>query len=318
MLIALVAVGWVLRELHRSLTGTLRAWFLPGFFLVAAVLLVLAARVWIVGAQISLDPRYQGELPAVTAIALACASMRIIGATEGPEPRPGAARTLLSRPRRVAALTAAVVVLGSWSSLQYSAHWNDDLQGKHYVDRLNHDLDEAPGPTPLVDHAVPKYLVWALSFPFNTISHVFASYADRMNYVQIATDDVNMVDSRGNVEPIVVTPTRTAPPGPREGCGYVAGSEPVSIPLDGPVSFNGLWVRIGYLSSGTSPVVIRAGGATYSTLVEPGVHALYFKSSPTFDSIQLSALSRGVTLCTNEITVGLPRPRTEPEAVPFQ
>jgi hypothetical protein len=112
----------------------------------------------------------------------------------------------------------------------------------------------------------------------------------------------------------MITPTRAGLPGPREGCGYVAGAEPVSIPLDGPVSFNGLWVRIGYLSSGRSPVVVTAGEASYSAVLEPGVHALYFESAPSFDSIQISTLSPGVTVCTDDVTVGLPRPLTEPKA----
>jgi hypothetical protein len=102
-------------------------------------------------------------------------------------------------------------------------------------------------------------------------------------------------------------------PGPREGCGYAVRTKPVSVPLVGPVAYGGWWVRLGYLSSGRSPVVIKAGVASYSTVLQPGVHALYFEGGPDFGSIEISGLSPGVTLCTDDVTVGRPHPLTEPE-----
>ena len=61
-------------------------------------------------------------------------------------------------------------------------------------------------------------------------------------------------------------------------------------------------MRIGYLSSGTSPVVVTAGDATVrATVVEPGVHALYFQGGDEFDSVEISGLADGVTLCTDDV-----------------
>ena len=319
VLVSVVVVGLVLREIHLRRTMSLRAWFLPGFFLLCDVLLVLAGRVSFVGLQISLDPRYQGELPAVTAIALACATMRIRGSVEGPSvrealaPAPAPSRRLLDHPERVAALTAAVVVLSVASSYQYAHRWVQHLEGKGYYQHLTADLARSKGPVPLIDHAVPGYILWQLVYPANLLSRVLLPYADQTDYHRIATDDLNMVDSHGNVEPLVVTSVRTNVPGPRPGCGYAVRTRPTTIPLGGPVAYGGWWVRVGYLSSGRSTVVVKAGVASYSTTIEPGVHALYFEGGAQFSSVEFSGLARGVTLCTDDVTVGRPRPLTEPE-----
>jgi hypothetical protein len=88
----------------------------------------------------------------------------------------------------------------------------------------------------------------------------------------------------------------------------VVGTRDVSIPLHGEVAFGGVWVRIGYLSSGRSPVVVSAGDASYSAVIEPGVHALYVAAGDSFDSVEISHLAAGVTMCTDDIVVGKPEP----------
>ena len=102
VLLALVVVGLVVRELARTRRRSLRAWWLVVFFLGCDLELVLAGRASFVGPMISLDYRYQAELPAVTAVALACASMPILGAVE-PVEVTGSSR-VVDAPVRVVAL----------------------------------------------------------------------------------------------------------------------------------------------------------------------------------------------------------------------
>jgi hypothetical protein len=83
------------------------------------------------------------------------------------------------------------------------------------------------------------------------------------------------------------------------------------VPLDGPVAYGGWWVRIGYLSSGDSPVSVTVGDATRSTTVRAGVHALYLAGGGRFDRVIIGGLAGGVTLCTDDVTVGRPVPATE-------
>jgi hypothetical protein len=82
----------------------------------------------------------------------------------------------------------------------------------------------------------------------------------------------------------------------------------VTVPINGPVAYGGLWVRIGYLSSDSSPVVVTAGEASYSTVIQPGVHALFFRAGDRFEAISISGLADGVALCTDDVIVG----RVEP------
>ena len=309
---SVVVWGLVLREIHRSRTRSLRAWFVPAFFLICDIVLVLAGRVSFVGALISLDFRYQGELPAATAVALACATMPILGAREKVEVR--GPSELLDQPRRVAAATAVVAVLGLVSSTAYVTYWSDTMAARPYFQKLLPAITSAKEPIPLVDDVVPGFVMWQLGFPGNLTSHLLIPYAKHIDYQVVATDQLNIVDSTGAVVPVVVTGVRHSLPGPQESCGYAVQREETSIPLDGPVAFGGWWVRIGYLSSGPSPVVVTAGDATYSTVLEPGVHALYFQGGTQFDRVEISGLSSGVTMCTDDVLVGRIRPVTEPQS----
>ncbi len=305
--VALVVL--VAREIRRCRTRSMRAWLLPGFFLGSSILLVTAGRASFVGAQISLDYRYQGELAAVTAVALACAVLPIRGAVECAEPR--ARSELLDHPPRVAALTAVVSVLATVSSAQYALHWQHANIARPYFSHLLGDLEAAQTPVPLVDDAVPATIMWPIGYPLNLQSYLLRDFRDRTDFVEISTDRLSMVDRHGHVEPAVVPVTRHARPGPHGSCGYRVRGREVTIPLDGPVVYGGWWVRIGYLASAASPVRVTAGDASYTTTLQPGVHALYLRGGIQFDEVRISGLGEDVTMCTDDVTVGKPVPRSE-------
>jgi hypothetical protein len=42
--------------------------------------------------------------------------------------------------------------------------------------------------------------------------------------------------------------------------------------------------------------------------VEKGLHSLYFEAGGNFDRIRLSGLEDGVSLCTNDVVLGIPEP----------
>ena len=306
---SLVVVALVAREIHRSRLHSLRAWLLPGFFLLCNIVLVAAGRASFVGAQISLDFRYQGELAAVTAIALGCAVLPIRGAAESASPR--GPSELLDHPRRVATLVTAICVLATVSSVQFIEHWNDNPPGKAYFDRLLPALQSRTTPVTLVDAPVPDVIMWPIGYPLNMQSKLLRQYSDHTHFVDVATDHISMIDRNGDIAPAVVDPVRSNVPGPRHGCGYRIRSKPVTVPLSGPLAYGGWWVRIGYLASAASPVRVTAGNATYRTTLQPGVHALYLRGGYTFDKVRISGLVEDVTVCTDDIAVGRPVPRTE-------
>jgi hypothetical protein len=123
-------------------------------------------------------------------------------------------------------------------------------------------------------------------------------------FTEVATDRLDIVDEHGLIGPAVVPAVRVGKDGPHGRCGWQVQGAPVTVPLDGPVAFGGWWVRIGYLSSGDSPVRVRAGSVSRDTTVRAGVHALYFEGGPQFRSVTIDGLVDGVTLCTDDVTVG--------------
>lgn len=304
VLASAVVAALVLRELQRSRRRSLRAWTLPLFFLGANILLVVAGRASFVGALISLDYRFQGEMSAVTAVALGLAALPVVGAEERVEVR--GPSELLDHPSRVGLVTALISVLGLVSSTQYVQHWQQSGPAEAYFGTLLPAIATAEQPVPLLDGPVPPGVMWGLAYPENTLSHLLRPYPDDVTFPDVATDRLLAVTDEGSLEPVLIPPTRRALAGPEENCGYRVGTDPVTLPLDGPVVYGGFWVRIGYLATAAGPVRVEVGTARRTTLVQPGVHAMYVRAEGQFDEIRLTGLAPGTALCTDDVSVGNP------------
>ncbi|HEX2892739.1 MAG TPA: hypothetical protein VHO29_01900 [Marmoricola sp.] len=308
---SVVAVGLILRELRRTRTMWARALWMPALFLLVDVALVTTARASYVGAPISLDYRYQGELAAITAVALACAVMPVRGAKEGV--RVTSSSELLDHPSRVLMASAAAAILALFSSVTYLGHWHQDTKSRDFVQRLTTELDARHQAVPIVDGPVPASITNGYRYPENLISHVFGNLSDKLRYPTVSTDTLYMIDDSGAIVPAEVPAARSALP--RSGsCGYRITDRSERIKLDGPVVYGGWWIRIGYIASNDSPVEVTAGGRTVRSTVRPGVHALYVAAGARrFDVITIAGLSPGTTMCTNDITVGRPEPHQAEE-----
>jgi hypothetical protein len=304
VLLAWVALVLVVRELARSRLVSMRALALPGFFLVSDVLLVVASRASIIGPVIGYEYRYITELSAVTAVALACATMPVRGAREvvtvrRPSP-------LLDRPQAVAVACLAVAVLGAFSSAQYVVSWHRGLQEqKTFMSRLMSDVEHAPSGTQAVDASLPTQVVLAYVAPNNLMSRLFAPIDGHLRYVKAGTDHVANLGPDGHLAQLDVTPVHHAVPSPNTRCAYRVRHGTRTIPLDGPFIFGGWWVKVGYIATADSSIVVSAGGATYRTSVVSGLHTLYFEAGPNrFATIRLGGLIGEAKVCTNDVTVG--------------
>lgn len=315
---AVTAVALVVWEIRRARTRSLRAWLLPAAFLAVNCLLVLAGRATYLGTQVSLDYRYQGELGAVTAIALALAVLPVRGAVEPVEVRRPS--ELLDHPRRVVLAVLAAVAVATVSSTGFVRHWQTHDPAQAYFDHLLGALDDAPTRLVLDDTTVPVVVMGAYSYPDNTLSHLLTSYSDETSFPRSAVDRVSTVTDEGRVVPTVVTPLEKAAPGPSSQCGYRVEDQARTISVD-PTGIgvlpdtrdhSAIWVRIGYLASGPSPVTVQVGDETISATIVGGLHALYVRTglvADTLDSEQVSqvtvsGLQDGAALCTNDVTAG--------------
>jgi hypothetical protein len=314
VLASVVAVGLILNELLRHRIGAGRALVLPGIFLAVDVVLLLTTRTKATGAGLVLDYRFQGEMAAVSAVALGAMAMPILGATASSRRRSDS--ELLDHPGRVTVVMSVIAAVSLYSTVQFVHHWHSDHRGRNWVETATHQLDAAPGPVPLVDSPVPVFVTNGLRYPENLQSRVLARQANA-DWVSVATDLLFVLDDTGRIKPAGIPATRRGDPGPVEGCGYRPGARPQTVELDGAVAYGGWWVRIGYLASGDSPIRLSAGDRTVSTTVHGGVHSLYFLGGGTFDSVRIAGLSHGVNLCTDDITVGRPI-ALDPEGAPQQ
>jgi hypothetical protein len=309
--LSVLVIFLVVREIHRCRVRSLRAWWMPAFFLACDVVLVLAGRATLVGDVIALEYRYQSEMGAITALALACATLPIRGAVETVEPRRPS--RFLDNRARVTAAIAVVSALGMISSSQFARYWSTHAEGKPYFSRLLDPIRDATRPVPLVDDPVPNFIMWGLGYPANLQSHLLKPYADRVDFRTSSIDTLQVAGEDGRIGQVLITPVRTALPGEKESCGYAIHRRPTEIPLDGPVAYGGWWVRIGYIAAEQTPATVTTGDASYDVILPAGLHALYVAGGDAFDSVMISRENRAARMCTDDITVGRPVPPEVPE-----
>ena len=63
-------------------------------------------------------------------------------------------------------------------------------------------------------------------------------------------------------------------------------------------------MKIGYLATASSDVTVTAGSARVPTSVRRGLGELFVRTDSAFDSVTLTGLEPGVTLCVDSIEVG--------------
>jgi hypothetical protein len=302
-----LAIGYLVYVAYRTRERSLRAWLLPVAFLLANVLLLTAGRAFLVGAIIGREYRYQTELSAVCAIAVGLAFLPLLGATESAGPRHGSALPFRAE-SAVLTFTAVFIAGAMVSSVQYAGHWQSKNPAPAYFDRVEKSLAGREEPVPLADLAVPQLIMWGFRFPENTYSHMFRLYEDKTRYPSVNADELFVFDNKGDVRPALISSMRRNVPAEDGGCGYRLDDTGITIPLDDPVIGGGWWVRIGYLADGESPVTVTAGRRVHEAEVEKGLHSLYFEAGGNFDRIRLSGLEDGVSLCTNDVVLGIPEP----------
>ena len=164
----------------------MRALLLPGFFLACDLLLVVAGRSSLIGPIIGYEFRYISELSAVTAAALAFATMPVRGAVEQVQPRRPS--VLLDRRRPAAVACLVVALLGTSSTAAYYRNWIGDQPGKAFFSTLVADSRQLPRGTAVVDSQMPPNLLWPLAYPYNTLRVLLRPLDPGFRYATEATD----------------------------------------------------------------------------------------------------------------------------------
>lgn len=310
-----VHLAWVLLALtvayvalQRRRTG--RAWLLLGAYVVAAYLLLLTTRAQVVGAVGGLEYRYLTDTVCVLTLCVGLATMRIPGVAESSEPRDPPVLTLRIPQRPAIALFVVLLVSGITSSVAYARIWHDRNPGELYFQRAASGVGD--GQIDLPEQTVPGNLMPGFLYPYNTTRILLPLLSPAFTFPD-STGDLKVLDDEGGIHTAGIDTGVTSRTGPDPGCGYEVSSAGRTIDLTGEMLGLVWWIKIGYLSSQESPIIVRAGDDEVATSVHTGLNSLFVRVEGSFDAITLTGMKPGVTLCVDKIEVGDPVPEEDLE-----
>lgn len=309
--ICLGVIAFFLYEVTRSRRHSKRAWLLPLTLLSVNIVLLAGGRVSFVGPIIALDYRYQTELAAATAVALGLAILPLRGAVESSEATRSS--NFLDKPIRVSLSVAIGVSFALYSSTLYINHWHGATAAREYFSTVETELDGFEEPVPLVDVGVPNYLMWGFAYPENTTSHVLKMYDDETRYPSFNTDQMFIISGAGQVSPLTIEPARRDVASDK-ACPHPSRNGSITVPLDGPVTGGGWWVRVSYGADRPTDLTVEAGEVRHEARGQQGLHNLFFEASGDFQEIQFTEIDHNAQFCITEIELGLPRPAMEGNA----
>jgi len=306
-------VALVLVVLYGALRrhGTLRAWGLLGVYLAGLLALLVNSRAPVYGSIIGLEYRYLTDAACALALCIGLAFLPLRGAVEPSRPRSDP----LLRPRvpgaAVVVMVLATCLSGVISTTRYVDYWHNENASDLYMHNLAADL-RAEGSVDLADQSVPDAVIPGIFAPDNSVRRVVSLLSDRASF-PVASPRLATVADNGSIRQALIQPGVVSKRGPKTDCGWFVTDAGRTIPLTGKAFYWEWWIRIAYLSSANSPVVVTAGSSRVETRVDAGLNNLYVKVRGIFDSVRVDGLRPGVTMCVDTIEVGQPVPgRTLP------
>lgn len=310
-----VHLAWVvvtLVVLYGALTRerTLRAWVLAVGYVVALLALLVNSRAPVYGSIIGLEYRYLTDAACVLALAVGLVFLPVRGAVESSAPRAEPLVRFRVRPAVTTVLVAAVCVSSVVTTVPYVHRWHTENASHDYLTTLQRQLRDH-GTVDLADQEVPDDVISGTFAPANQLRRLLP-LLDAPAEFPTSTGTLVQVADDGTLRQALIDPAVTSEEGPREDCGWLVRERGRTIPLTGGAFDWTWWIRIGYLASDDSPVVVSAGDTTEETQVVRGAHSLFVKIKGSFDEVEISGLDSGVAMCVDTIEVGQPTPLGAP------
>lgn len=311
----LVSASWVMIALFiiylwltRERTG--RVWIMVSAYALGAYLVLLTTRAPIVGPIAGAELRYLTDVLPVIVLGLAMAAMPVRGALEPSAHRADPFLTRQLGARTAIAATVAVSATGMLSTVRYIDGWHHHNPGADYFRTAAQDLANLDDPA-FAPQVVPASIIPGFRYPYNSTDRLLTLGPSSVDFPE-ATDRLLVLDESGHVRRALIQPGVVSEDGPVEGCGWRISDGAGDIPLTGRTFSWDWWMRIGYLSSDSTPVTITTSTDTVSAKLQPGVNSLYVRIDGSFDEITISGLDDGVTLCVDAVEVGNPFPGGSP------
>ncbi|SES39865.1 hypothetical protein SAMN05216199_3317 [Pedococcus cremeus] len=328
--VALVVLAGVVAGSCLARRGAWRGWALALGYAVTNLVLLVVSRAAFIGPVIAGEYRYVTDVALVAALGLALALVPLSGQWRAGRPatldeRPALRRWLdtdpvrelldeLPRPRAAAWIAVAVTALtvsAAWSTVSYDQFWRIN-PARPWVETARSELSGYTTPPVLADGYVPQEVAWALLGDYATVSHLLSPLPTPPRTLADGptSDSLYMLDDRGRVRRAAVSGV-SALPGPRKGCGWRIGAQPVTVPLQRSTLPFSWTVRIGYISSGTTKGAVTIGGTRTPVEFHAGLGAVFLRANGAFDEVRLETAGDGAVVCSDDITVGAPVPVQE-------
>lgn len=310
-----------------------RGWTLAaGYGLVNLVVLAFS-RAAVIGPIVGDEYRYVTDVTMVAALGIALSTVPIAGRWRWRQgdpltPRPSVRQWLrspgvheivaaLPRPSKTAVIattTIAFAASATWSTLAYDQFWHPN-PARRWVQTATSQIATADPAVVLADAYVPGPVAWALLGSYARVGQVLSPMTRPPRILDhgFASDRLSVLDSSGHLHPAVVEGV-SARQGPVRGCGWRLGADPVVIPLQRR-TLPFVWtMRIGYLSSGSSTAILTVGGHRTDVSFHAGLGAAFMVVDGAVDTVAVSSLSGGATVCADSVTIGraLPEDGTRP------
>ena len=212
--------------------------------------------------------------------------------------------SVLRRGRRlVVPLLTVLFVAGSVvSTIDYARSWAGDPT-QEYVTTAKAALAEA-GPSPLLDQQVPESIVWSLSAPYNTASHVFGPLTARPEFAA-ATDQLRMLDDTGALRPATVIAGVAVLPGPIADCGWALRPGGSRVGLESGL-FDWEWtVHLDYIADRDGAITVTMGsGEPVRAPVQEGLNSVFLRLTGGGSELRIASETDGLGLCVTDGRVG--------------
>ncbi len=324
---AAMVIGLVVGATVAAHRGAATAWSLLAGYALVNIVLLARSRATLVGPIVGTEYRYQTDVAIVAALALAFATMPIVGryrlaAVARLRPRPETHRWFAERvltPLRTVGLIGPggeaalpLVVVGvlvassAWSTLAYDPLWVRN-PARAYLTTLRAETASMPVGTLLADAPVPADVAWGLIGPYNRLSRITAPFlpSERRLAPGHPAASIALPDDSGRLRLASVSGVHAAP-GPSPGCGWQLGAVPLVVPLEGTAPDAVAVIRIGYIASHATALTVSAGTTITTVPIEAGLHTAFLAVDGPVHSLSVTAADETARVCSDDVTVGAP------------
>jgi hypothetical protein len=209
----------------------------------------------------------------------------------------------LASPALAVTAACAVVVASLVSLSGYRTVWSAN-DGRGYVAGATYSLATAAEGPALLDQAVPPAVLSPLSSPYQLVGRFLAPLEPRPDIADVTTQ-LRVLAADGSLRQGIVQGVASAK-GPVPGCGWLL-RESGSVPLAAPVPDFAHTIRMTYFASGNGTATVSFGDAPGVVVpISRGLGEVDLNLAGGGDAVRIAAISAGISVCTDDITVGVP------------